>query len=304
RFGAFYDLRGGTAAALPLLGLGAAAFAAQRWLADRRPTAAVDASVVRRRQVDPGCWRWPLLGATILPALISTAAPLAALVWQALSLRDYALAWEVAQREVLNSLGFSLIAAALAVLAALPVAWLVVRSRSLLVGRTAEVLALAPLAVPGLVLGIGLIRLWNRGQPFAWVYQSLWIVVLGDLGRALPFVVVALLAGWRQVPVVLEECARLAGASALQTLRYVLLPLLRSALVVAWCLGFAVSITELQTTLLVYPPGHATLPVRIFTLQHDGLPENVAGLCLTLIVMTLLPVGAAWALARRGEGAA
>lgn len=301
RFGAFYDHRAGTMAAVPLLVLGLAAFWMQRVLNEQRSVAAVEAplSLVPRRY--SGRWRWGALALCLLPALLGALLPLAALASRAPAPADYAFAWQAANGEVANSLLFAFLAAALAVAAALPIAWLVVRAPARGLGRAAEGLALAPLAVPGLVLGIGMIRLWNRGLPWQWVYRSPAIVVLGEVARALPFASVALAAAWRGLPPALEDAARLSGAAPLEVGRRLLLPLLRPGAVAAWALAFVAAVSELQTTLLVYPPGAATLPVRIFTLQHDGTVENVAALCLIQVAATALPAAAVWALAGRRE---
>ena len=48
--------------------------------------------------------------------------------------------------------------------------------------------------------------------------------------------------------------------------------------------------------MLVYPPGHETLPVRIFTLMANGTPQLIAALCVIMIVATLLPAGLLWSL--------
>jgi iron(III) transport system permease protein len=47
---------------------------------------------------------------------------------------------------------------------------------------------------------------------------------------------------------------------------------------------------ELGTTLLVYPSGCDTLPIRIFTLMHYGPESLVAALCVILIAVTILPL--------------
>jgi iron(III) transport system permease protein len=48
--------------------------------------------------------------------------------------------------------------------------------------------------------------------------------------------------------------------------------------------------------MLVYPAGHETLPVRIFTLMANGSPQLIAALCMIMITATLLPAGILWML--------
>jgi iron(III) transport system permease protein len=299
RFGAFYDFGGGTAAALPMLLLAALAFAGQRWFADQRSGGDAEGAVAEPRLLEAGGWRWLALAGCLLPVALGAVVPLIALGARAPALEDYAFAWRAGWRELLTGVGLASTSATLALAGAVPVAWALARAVSPWQARVGEALTLAPLAIPGTVIGIGMIRLWNREPPMIWVYQGPLIVVLGHVARSLPYAVAALAVAWRSVPVSIEEAARIAGASPVRTARQVLFPLLRPGLVAAWCLAFVVGMTELQVTLLVLPPGWTTLAVRIFTLQHDGQAENVAALCLIQAAATLLPVAAVWALAGR-----
>ena len=301
RFGAFYDFGAGTAMAVPLLALALAAFAGQRLLAEHRAGSPFEASAASRQLPPAGWWAWPVAAWCLALPLLAWAVPLYALAGRAPTPDDFALAWEAAQTEIINSLLFAAAGAGLGLLAGWPVAWVVVRARTGLGRSLTEALALLPLAVPSIVLGIGLIRLWNRGGLFQWVYGSPAIILLGYVARSLPFVVVVLVAAWRQIPPVFEEAAEVDGASRRQSARWVILPLLWPGLAAAWSLAFVVAVTELPTTLLVYPPGQATLPVRIFTMQHDGRVEHVAALCLILVAITVLPAGVAWIWSQRRE---
>jgi ABC-type Fe3+ transport system permease subunit len=57
------------------------------------------------------------------------------------------------------------------------------------------------------------------------------------------------------------------------------------------------SLRDTGITLLVYPPGHDTLPVRIFTLMANGSPELIAALCIIIITVTLIPASILWMIA-------
>ena len=48
---------------------------------------------------------------------------------------------------------------------------------------------------------------------------------------------------------------------------------------------------ELGTTILVYPPGHETLPITLFTIMANSPTDIVSALSIIIVVMTLLPVG-------------
>jgi iron(III) transport system permease protein len=70
-----------------------------------------------------------------------------------------------------------------------------------------------------------------------------------------------------------------------------------AAIGLAWLVSLAVAIGELSATLLVYPPGMTTIAVRLFTLLHYGVDDQVAGICLALVATTCALAAAAWAAA-------
>jgi iron(III) transport system permease protein len=52
-------------------------------------------------------------------------------------------------------------------------------------------------------------------------------------------------------------------------------------------------VRDVAISIVVYPPGYDTLPVRILTLMANGAPSLIAALCIILITITILPLGAA-----------
>lgn len=80
------------------------------------------------------------------------------------------------------------------------------------------------------------------------------------------------------------------------TLRHIVAPLAKPGLIGAWVIAYIFCLRDLGITLVVYPPGFDTLPVRILTLMANGAPSLISALCVILIAVTLLPlfVGALW----------
>ena len=79
-------------------------------------------------------------------------------------------------------------------------------------------------------------------------------------------------------------------------LRCIVAPLAKRGLIATWVIGYIFCLRDLGITLVVYPPGSDTLPVRILTLMANGAPSLIAALCVILIAVTLLPlfVAALW----------
>ena len=60
----------------------------------------------------------------------------------------------------------------------------------------------------------------------------------------------------------------------------------------AWLISYVFSLRDVSMSIVVYPPGYDTLPVRILTLMANGAPSLIAALCIVLIAITIVPLGA------------
>ena len=161
-------------------------------------------------------------------------------------------------------------------------------------------LAWLPFLLPGVLLGIGLIELLNRPWA-ALLYQSAAIVILA-------FVIRYLAVGWNAVAHAfqavdrdLTDVARLDGASRWQMLRYVQWPQVAPQAAAAWYVVFLLCLWDVESMILVVPPGGETLALRVFNLLHYGHNAQVNALCLALLVLAVAPlvVWKAWCFVRR-----
>jgi iron(III) transport system permease protein len=180
----------------------------------------------------------------------------------------------------------------------LVVAWLVLVQK--IKGRgIVDALSLMPAALPGVVVGVGLILLWN--QPFWPVspYNSGWML-LSYCCLLLPWPVRYVGSALRQLGTNLEPAARVHGASPLQALRLIVLPLVFPALLAAMLMVFAIASRELVTSLLLAPAGTQTVAVFIWRQFEQGsIGEGMAMASLTLLTGLALMLGAL-ALMQRG----
>ena len=229
--------------------------------------------------------------------LVAGVLPMLSLLATAGGTSTYVRAWRTAGGQALTSMGL----AAAAATGILLMAGCVTAAARLNPGRARALLdygSLLPLALPGTLCGIGCILLWNRpGTQF--VYGTMGVVLLLHAARFLPFAVLILTAGARQVDADLVAAASLSEAPGLVIFRRVVAPLMASSSLVAWVVCFGLSLRELAGTLLVTPPGVETLAVRIYSLYHYGVGELVAAMCLFLVGFNLLAAAGA-VLAIRG----
>jgi iron(III) transport system permease protein len=202
-----------------------------------------------------------------------------------------------------RELGWSLLicplAAGAAVLVAVPLAWLARRGhvRSL----PALCVAALALAVPGPILGLGIIKLLDRPElPWlATLYdRSILAPFLALMVRGLPPAIFVLWYALRTVPREMLEAAAVDGAGPLARFWLIALPLRWPAVVLAFVVALAVALGDLAASILVMPPGVQTLSIHIFNLLHYGVEDQVAGVCLALLALFAALTAAGWGIIR------
>ena len=207
------------------------------------------------------------------------------------------------QGDALSALGTSLslaLASALIVgLVGMLAAWLVLVQK-IKGSAIVDALSLMPAALPGVVVGVGLILLWN--QPFWPVspYNTWFMLLLSYCCLLLPWPVRYVGSALRQLGNNLEPAARVHGATPLQALRLIVLPLVFPALLAAMLMVFAVASRELVTSLLLAPAGTQTVAVFIWRQFEQGsVGQGMAMASLTLFTGLALMLSAL-ALMQRG----
>ena len=264
-----------------------------------------------------GRWRAVALVILALAVGLAVGLPLASLIVKAgasvhESAGQYSREWSLRQmieviagtperyrREIGSSAMIAALAASAVASVALPLGWLARHYR--LAAVAALVLAAVGLAVPGPLLGLELIAVFNRPGA-TWLNflydRTVAVPVVAQAVRAFP---VGMLIVWRafdSLPNELLEAAALDGAGPWRRFWLVAWPLRWPALVLAWLAAFVVAIGELSATIMVVPPGVQTLGVRISQLLHFNMQDKLAGLCLALMLGAAAFAGLLLALAR------
>jgi len=151
----------------------------------------------------------------------------------------------------------------------------------------AETLLSLPLGIPGIILGLGFLIMALRTP----LYNTLGIILIAYIARFLPFASRNVTAMFQAISPDLEHSARASGASWGQTMRQIMLPLLRPSLVASWLMLFVIFIRELGATILLYDQGTETISVAMVVLA-----ERSSGYVAALAVVQLLLLVAAFAL--------
>jgi iron(III) transport system permease protein len=190
--------------------------------------------------------------------------------------------YSLTQQAILNSLFLALVGATLGVAMSVLQAYYVTRGPRRRRALVDTVLSL-PLGIPGIILGLGFLIL-AISTP---LYSTLAIILIAYIARFFPFATRTVSAMLLAINPELEQSARASGATWLQTMRYVLMPLLMPAIVAAWLMLFVIFIRELGATILLYAQGTETISVALVVLSERSF-GYVAALAVIQLVLLLL----------------
>jgi len=194
---------------------------------------------------------------------------------------------------VKNTLLYTLLAAFFDVLLGAAIAFLLLRSR--LWGRNLlDAIATLPLAIPGVVLAVGYLRVfhgWNFPGAGAPLTSTWFILVIAYTMRRLPYTVRACYAALQQVHVSLEESAQNLGASRLTTFYKITLPLIAGGLVAGGLIAFITSCVELSATIMLVPRIElGPISYGIYIYMQSALGRG-AGAALGVVAILLVSLG-------------
>ncbi len=150
-----------------------------------------------------------------------------------------------------------------------------------------EFLGMLPFSVPGSVIALGVILAWS-GQFGVNLYNTVWIILVAYIARYMAFSLKANSAALEQVHDSLMEASRSCGATMWQSLKDIVIPLVKPGMISAFFLIFLPALRELTVSIMLYAPTTRTIGVAIYTLNEDGetvMSTALAGIALILIVV-------------------
>jgi ABC-type sugar transport system permease subunit len=263
---------------------------------------------------------WGLVLPALLTILLIALFPLVWTFWESLHLHDLRMPWlgrpfigltnyvdAVKDPRFIGALGHTLFFAVTSVSLELVIGlWLALALNRAFKGRgLVRAAVLVPWAIPTVVSALlwrfmfegqtgivnaGLVSLGFIREPIVWFIQAAtaWVpIILADVWKTTPFVALLLLAGLQNIDSSLYEAARIDGASAWRQFRYVTLPLLKPAILVALIFRTldAFRVFDLVYALTGGGPGTSTEPIALYT--FNSLLQNLQfgyGSALSVIV--------------------
>ena len=170
-------------------------------------------------------------------------------------------------------------------------------------------LMLAPLVIPGVILGISILLLSNTlgiyfetnwNLDFELFRPGFWLVVLGQFSFIATLVTLVVSARLKKFDRTLEEAAMNLGANRFEAIWHITLKFLRPAIFGAGAVAFLMSFENFNTTLFLV--GHeATLPINLYLQVRDGSTPVINAISFLLIVGTSLVALANLYFSRKAE---
>jgi iron(III) transport system permease protein len=309
-----YPIRINQAAAfaMPILLLTVVMLWMQRRILSRKGFVSVSGKGGERRPFDVGPWKWLLLAYSVLVGVLAVVLPLFILV-----VASFSKAWSrglaggnltlanyhdiffeqlTVRSALVNTVSYSVLTALVCVGIGMCVAYAVQR-RVTPFPNVVLALAIAPVAVPGLILAIGLYAAY-AGPPFS-LYGMGTLIVIAFTTRFLPIAVVGCSASVRSLNPELEEAVRVLGGGRMTVLSTVVFPLLRKTLAGIFILVFVICTKELSTAIFLTGPKSRVVSVLTLDLSEQGNYETLAAMGVVLVLVTTLVVAAGMRIAGR-----
>ncbi|MBF2076282.1 MAG: iron ABC transporter permease [Synechococcales cyanobacterium C42_A2020_086] len=284
----------------------------QRQLLARKGYTTLTGKAGRKRLIDLGAWRWLFLAFTLLIATLSLFLPVYVLLRTALSkswgrpldATNLTLQWfdDVLFKQpftniaIKNTLIYAAGAAVLAMLIGIVIAYLTSR-RLTRFYKVLEFIPMLPLAIPGIVIAVGIFAAYSR--PPLLLYGTALMLIVAFTTRFLPIAFSNSNNIFKSINPELELAARNLGASQVATVQKITVPLVKRGLISGWILVFILSVRELSCAILLYTNNTQVISTALFQLVTEGSYERVAALGIIMLVIVFTAIGSAYKLLGR-----
>ena len=291
------------AAALPLLVVTVILLRAEQMILGRRGYSVIGGKSGEPRLIKLGRWRWVALGLCFVVLLNPIILPYGALLNAALSpvasqpvtfatMTLHNIEWvffelSTTRLALWNTILLGFGTATIGTVLAVVIAYLTAR-RAVRGYRILAFLATTPVAIPGVVLGVGLFLTYTQ-PPFV-LYGTLWILLIAFVTISLPSAYQQLQSAVRVVHPELEDASRILGATRLRALWEVTAPLLRTSVIATWCFIFVGTIRELSAAIMLFTSETKVVSVLIFDLNESGDLAAISVLGIMMLIITLVVV--------------
>src|SRR5271165_407518 len=278
-----------------------AVYCYRRATANANAFATITGKGYRPARIKLGGWRWPTtlgIGAIFILAL---GLPLFTLIWQSffrnlvppflsssanatLDNYHFILSYPIFLAAVKTSVLLAVMAATAVAALTFVMAWVAQRSLPRY-GIVLDALAFAPIAIPGVIVGAGILVAY-LALPVG-IYNTVWILLVAYVTLYLPYGMRFASSGLVQIHRELEEMAAVSGAGTGQIFRRIMLPLLAPVLLAGWIYVFVLAVRELGASIFLVGPGTHVLGTISLTMWEEG---GSYGAVAALGVIQIIPL--------------
>jgi iron(III) transport system permease protein len=295
------------AVGLALSAITGAAIWAQRRVTRTNRLTTITGKAGRARPIPLGRWRFAANALCFGYILLGLVLPMAILLYTSVlkwfttnplegmyTARNYHFIWESASTttSLLNTLIVSGVGAAVGVVLGLSCSYFTLRHRPR-GHRALDFVASLPFGVPGIVLGLGL--LWAYAYLPVPLYGTLAVLIVAFVTRFLPYATETIGGQLVQIDRSLEEAAWVGGATRLQGIVKVLLPIVQPSVQGAYFLLFMAFFREISSAILLYSASTTVVSISIWAFFEQAN----WGLASALAVVTTLIIFVAMSLVLR-----
>lgn len=192
----------------------------------------------------------------------------------------------------MNSLLFSLTASVITIILGTMIALFVQKGQTKTAAMV-DFMSLLPNTIPGIVIVVGLIMLWNHPALPVTIYNTKWMPIVTYVVLFLPYAVQYIKASYNQIDASIFQSARIFSPTKWSAIFNITLPLLLPGMFAAWMMTFIISMRELVGSLLVLPPSVQTVATFIYAQFEQGnvslgMAMAVVTVLITIIVMLIV----------------
>jgi iron(III) transport system permease protein len=235
-------------------------------------------------RVKLGRWRWPVAVGVGIMFVLALGLPLFTLIWQSffrnlaqpffsssanvtLENYEFILSYPIFLAAVKTSVILAALAATIVAGLTFVMAWIAHRALPRY-GFILDALAFAPIAIPGVIVGAGILVAYLM-LPIP-IYNTIWILLVAYVTLYLPYGMRFASSGITQIHRELEEMAAMSGAGIGQILGRIMLPLLAPVLLAGWIYVFVLAVRELGASIFLVGPGTHVLGTISLTMWEEG----------------------------------
>jgi iron(III) transport system permease protein len=272
----------------------------QWWILGQRQYFTITGKGFNPRIIPLRKWRWPAFAIFGVYFLLAVVLPVGQLIvssfqtipgvysFELFTLQNYRKAFEddIVLRALRNTIFLAIAASVLGVLLSALIAYVTTRTQ-FGARRLLDLISWLPWTMPGVVLAMGMLWAYLTIPGLSMLYATLWVLLIAYLIKGLPLGVRALSGTIVQVHQELEDCARVFGATWLQTFYYILLRLIRPGMLAGGILFAYIAVRDLATPILLYGYGTEVLSIAMLIFWSQQRDQQVVSV-LAIVMLFLL----------------